>query len=79
MKEFNEVYYELKLLPSLAPDERFIFRPRSDINAFSIRLRDGMLPIKILEMDTYCHSLEKPPIEKQDELIAAIQHFINIC
>lgn len=36
LKEFAEVYYERKLLPPLAIDERFIFRLRSAVDAFSI-------------------------------------------
>ena len=34
--EFTEVYYERKPIPPLPPDERFIYRLRSAIDAFSI-------------------------------------------
>lgn len=51
-------------------------RYRNDI--YEKRLRNEMLPVKILEMDVYCHSLEHPPLREQDELFAAIQHFINV-
>lgn len=51
-------------------------RYRNDI--YEKRLRNEMLPMKILEMDVYCHSLEHPPLKEQDELFAAIQHFINV-
>ncbi|RLF44281.1 MAG: hypothetical protein DRN29_08750 [Thermoplasmata archaeon] len=51
-------------------------RYRNDI--FEKRLRNEMLPIKILEMDVYCHSFDHPPLKEQDELFAALQHFINI-
>ena len=51
-------------------------RYRNDI--YEKRLRNEMLPMKILEMDVYCHSLEHPPLKDQDELFAAIQHFINV-
>ena len=51
-------------------------RYRNDI--YEKRLRNELLPIKILEMDVYCHSFNHPPLKKEDELFAAIQHFINI-
>lgn len=51
-------------------------RYRNDI--YEKRLRSEMLPVKILEMDTYCHSFKRSPLAKQDELFAAIQHFINV-
>lgn|GEM_PF-5565752 len=51
-------------------------RYRNDI--YEKRLRNEMLAVKILEMDTYCHSFERSPLAKQDELFAAIQHFINV-
>ena len=50
-------------------------RYRNDI--YDKRLRNEMLPIKILEMDVYCHSFKSSPLEKNDELFGAIQHFIN--
>jgi len=50
-------------------------RYRNDI--YEKRLRNEILPVKILEMDVYCHSLEHFPLKEQDELFAAIQHFIN--
>ncbi|MCZ7355668.1 MAG: hypothetical protein O8C65_01930 [Candidatus Methanoperedens sp.] len=50
-------------------------RYRNDI--YDKRLRNEMLPIKILEMDVYCHSFKSSPLEKNGELFGAIQHFIN--
>jgi len=51
-------------------------RYRNEI--YEKRLRDEMLPIKILEMGVYCHSFSHPPFKEQDELFGAIQHFINV-
>ncbi len=51
-------------------------RYRHDI--YERRLDREMLPIKILEMDTYCHSFKHAPLTQKDELFSAIQYFMNI-
>jgi hypothetical protein len=58
----------------------FLFiKDRYRCDMFEERIKKGeMLPIKILEMDTYCHSFKHPPLNKDDELFSAIQQFTNI-
>lgn len=51
-------------------------RYRDDI--FERKLKREILPIKILEIDIYCHSFKYSPFERGDELFSAIQHFIDI-
>ena len=57
---------------------KLFLRKRYRKKIYEKRLRDEMLPIKILEMDTYCHSFEHSPFIGKDELLSAVQHFINI-
>ena len=57
---------------------KLFLRERYRKEIYEKRLRGEMLPIKILEIDTYCHSFENPPLTEKDELFSATQHFINI-
>lgn len=57
----------------------FLFtKDRYRIDMYGKRLEREMLPIKILEMDIYCHSFKYAPLTHEDELFSAIQYFINI-
>lgn len=42
------------------------------------RLDREMLPSKILEMDTYCHSFKHASLTQKDELFSAIHYFMDI-
>lgn len=57
---------------------RIFLRKRYQNEIYERRLKNEMLPIKILEMDVYCHSFLHPPFSEEDELFSAVQYFLSL-
>ncbi len=57
---------------------RLFLRKRYQNDIYERKLKNEMLPIKILEMDVYCHSFLHSPFNIDDELFSAIQHFLSL-
>lgn len=57
---------------------KLFLKERYRNNIYETRLRNELLPLKILEIDRYCHSFKTAPFTTEDELFKAIQHFIDI-
>jgi hypothetical protein len=48
------------------------------LEIYERRLRNEMLPVKVLEMDMYCHSFDRSPLAGNKDLLDAISHLIEV-
>jgi hypothetical protein len=83
--EIMSSYYRGAFITSLLSLEGFVnliyllFLKEKYRNKFYLsRLQNEFLPIKILDIDTYCSSFESTPVSLTDELFKAIQHLVNV-